>query len=613
MKTFAIDYETFYSTKCSVKTLPPEIYTRHPDFVAYMVSIVGPGVEYVGIPENAPWKEIDGHIWVAHNAAFDRQVHRAACPTDGVHWGQPSKWICTANMAAYFQIGRSLKAAVKECFDIDMDKGVRTAMRGKLPEDLSVSEMDALEDYALEDSKLCLRLYHHLAPHWPEIEQQVSEHTISMGFKGIHLNLSELEKQRALLTIARQEALDALPWYPERKPLSIPAFHAQCDIAEIPRPSTTAVDSEEFPAWLEIYAEEAPWALALGSLRRSNRALKIVELLDRKAAAVCSPTPGGFLKLPNKVAESGEKRGQLAPWCQFALKYFGAGATGRWSGAAGFNIQNLKREEDEFGANLRHLIIPAPGRAFVGADLSAIEPRCLAWLCHDWDFLSLVEGGMDVYEAHARATMGYMDTRPLKDVDPKLRGICKARVLGLGYGAGPDRFVSMAKTLAGLDITLEESERIVADYRGSNPRVVRFWKQIDQDLRKSSGRNESELVFGLPSGRSMRYSRPGRSEGSNWAEVGGSARRFWGSKLVENLCQGMARDVLAKKIIELEEAGLPVIFHVHDEVICEIPMESKDQMEQDRLRVEQIMSSRVDWAKKLPLAAEAHVMRKYTK
>src|SRR5690606_32849431 len=158
------------------------------------------------------------------------------------------------------------------------------------------------------------------------------------------------------------------------------------------------------------------------------------------------------------------------------VKYCGAN-TGRWSGGGGLNMQNLNRSEAE-GVDLRRAIVAPPGHVLGVVDFAQIEARTLLYLAGDHHALGMLREhpALDVYEAHARQTMDYAEDELLKAFCARtgsgLRQLAKARVLGLGFGCGPEKFVSVAKSMAGLEISLEESKRIVGEYRESNPKVV---------------------------------------------------------------------------------------------------------------------------------------------
>jgi len=221
-----------------------------------------------------------------------------------------------------------------------------------------------------------------------------------------------------------------------------------------------------------------------------------------------------------------------------------------------------------------------------------------------------------------------------------LYALAKARVLGLGFGCGAEKFIAVAQAMAGLDITVGDpewieatnekgdicldkegkpillpgrgsnSKRIVKEYRESNPKIVALWKKLDTDFKNSVG---GCYEMELPSGRSMRYldvkrecrtvKDPETGEHKRkWivtAMIGNRRFSLYGGLLTENLVQATARDVFSEHLLKLQDAsGIDVLFTVHDEAVVEADegVTVKD--------MEHIMSQAPDWAPGLPVAAE---------
>lgn len=288
----------------------------------------------------------------------------------------------------------------------------------------------------------------------------------------------------------------------------------------------------------------------------------------------------------------------------------------------------------------------------ISSDLSQIEPRVLAWCAGDQAMLDLLAAGQSPYEAHARATMGWKGGE-LKKEDKGLYALAKARVLGLGYGCGWEKFITVAAMMAGLDITKDDpefvhstlpdgtplydkdgapkmvsgygynSKRIVADYREQNPLIVALWRRLDEAFKGSIG-GDFEMM--LPSGRAMVY----RDVREAWVmkrnpDTGKIERRravtaeafrngvpgrlaLYGGLLTENLVQATARDVFAEHLLTLEDTpGVTILFTCHDEAVLEVEehISAKD--------IEKIMSKTPDWLPGCPIAAEAKEIPHYCK
>lgn len=632
MNTYAIDFETTYTKDRDIKTLGVVGYVSHPDTDAYLVSIHGEDVSYAGPLEQAPWRQIDGHHWLSHNAGFDIPVFlesqkRGKIPADVF----PGEWDCTANLAAFLAAPRSLAGASNALLGIVVDKGTRDQMKGKRWETMSEEFRQKCIEYALNDAKLCHALWEKYSPRVPEQELALSRHTLQMCLNGIAVDLERVEAYLDTIGKAITRCLSLIPWADatdakgkEVPILSSNALKAACVSAGIPPPLTTADKSELFEAWLEAHGESAPFVTAVKNYRRLNRTRDIL------------------MKFKNQTGSDGRIR--------YSLKYGGA-HTLRWSGDAGLNFHNFTKEPLCFDENydvlnaakmtkadfkarkvhevdMRSCLVPAKGRKFIVADLSQIEARVSLWLaCLMVDGtdsaareqLNLIRDGMDLYEAHARSNMGYTAPEKLKDYcdSPKcppdqknLRQFAKCRVLGLGFGLGSKKFVSIVKQWTGLTITSSEAKRIVDDFREKNQEITRTWLRLDRDMRRhSKNRPKTEpYAVELPSWRCLEYFEVNEADGLTARdERGGMILHWYGGKLFENVVQATARDILGEAILRLEKAGYPVVLHVHDEVVCEVDPSVPVSA------VKALMEQVPDWAEGLPIGCSAEESDRYFK
>jgi DNA polymerase len=432
-----------------------------------------------------------------------------------------------------------------------------------------------------------------------------------------------------------------------RKPTSTKMIAEQCRKSRIPCPPVKSHfddGDERYEKWVNAYIKTNPWIAALTTWRSIGKVHKT------------------FLKMKGRLF------GDTMP---FGLKFWGA-HTGRWSGDAGLNMQNLRRDPilaDEnslmvtneavlqtayqhfeklgvwpewvrFIIDIRKLIIPREGKKMIICDLSQIEARVTRWFAGDHAMLDMIRGGLSIYEAHARTYGGWTEGPGVLKKNKDLYALYKARELALGFGCGPDKFITMAKTLAGLDITKDDPEWIenhnsmtgkvtkvsgygrrskleVADYRAKNLGVVNFWNQLNDGLRRSVG---EDMELALPSGRSLNYYGVRRSmkivkneEGKpekRWeitAEVGGDREHYYGGKLAENMVQATARDVFGEHLLALGDADMDVLFTAHDEAVLEVDL---DRTTGD---VEQLMSRAPDWLPGCPIGCEAQEVSHYKK
>jgi DNA polymerase I-like protein with 3'-5' exonuclease and polymerase domains len=585
MNIAAVDFETYYDKDISAKPMGMWDYAHHPKTAPYMLTVAtNTDIQFVGHPKDFDWNLISGPDWewVSHNASFDSTVHLANKMPGG-----PAKWHCSANMSVYLGGPRDLKGAAKWFLGKEMSKDIRDKMKGKVYADMDEEDQQALDNYALDDALICLELWEKFSSQWPEGERMLSAHTMLIHTRGVPVNKSKLEAMKTQLDALRWEARNEIPWVEEGgKPLSHANLADECRKVGIPCPKSVAADSDECANWELIYGDQYPWVSHMRTFRRSNAMLAKVEAMV------------------NRVRQDGT--------IPVALKYFG-GHTGRWSGDSGINWQNLPRE-GIMGADLRNAIEAPPGYVYVNADLSQIEPRVTAWLTQDYAALALMAApDSDLYEVHARLTMGYTDPRPLKNVDALVRRLAKARVLGLTYGCGADKFKIVAMAMAGLDLTPEECHRTVEDYRRTNPKITKYWKTLENHLLSSARSNET-CEYELPSGRIMRYLSPASADRRMSALIrrGSALMRvsLWGGSLMENIVQATARDVFAEGMLNIELSGIPVLLHTHDEVLC---LAKEDEAEEVSRTVVECLTSTPSWMPNLPLAAEARIIDNYSK
>ncbi|MFI3244600.1 MAG: DNA polymerase [Akkermansia sp.] len=582
MKTYAIDFECYYDKEVSITTQGYHHYLRDPKCDIYMVAIYSreAGFSFVGSPSDLDWEQFSKAHFVAHNASFDKACFERLKELDIVPKSVNPAWDCTADLAAFLSSGRSLGAASAELLNVTLPKTTRDKMKGKTWLDALNNRMgEELSRYCLNDAKTSYYLWCSYSTEWTDTEIALSRHTRSMCDRGVFIDRTKLQEGLEQLGNTLVDAQLEIPWAGESPPLSPKALREACAEAGIPAPKSLAADSQECAAWEERYGEAYPWVDAMRRYRRSNTLLKKLQTLESRIR------PDGTFG--------------------YGLKYFGA-HTGRWSGDAGYNVQNLPRTA-QFGVDLRSMIIPREGKVFIISDLGQIEQRVLSWLAGDNAMMEQLATGISVYEAHARATMGWDKPDELKHANPDLYRLAKARVLGLGYGAGATVFVQIAKTMAGLDITPNDANRIVSDFRKSNPLITALWSQLERAFKANAGH---DFTLPLPSGRAVRYRKVLSSPKGFGASVQGRRVPFFGGKLAENLTSATARDVLGEAILRIENAGYPVVMHVHDEVIVEV---DADQAETALAEIDKLMTTPPAWLEGLPLTAESFISTHYTK
>ena len=592
MKTYALDFETYYDKTCSIRTLGPLGYFSHPQFDAYRVSVVGDdGYEYVGHPKGFDWYLLKGAIVLSHNASFDETLYLYGVEQEWWPFYKPENWYCTADMAAYCKLPRSLKGASAEAFGLDMDKSTRDNMAGKTWESMTADFKEEVDGYALKDSELCLKLWQKYKGGWPDNEKEISNLNRKIVQRGIPIDLGLLKESLEKVNLHLYDAEESIPWLGDKPLLSRLAFDDQCRLVGLEPPASLAQTDEQANQWVEYHGKKHKWIEAVRDWRRINSLQKKLYSFE-------------YATMPDSRYYGG-------------MMYFGA-HTGRFSGSGGnLNLQNLPREE-MFGANLRHLIAPKSDKKLIVVDLSQIEVRTLCWLAGDYKMLEDISKSEDIYEVFAKrfdlwGPAENFGASTFKDDNPKLRHKVKALVLGCGYGVGVSRFASMT------GMSEEEARRGISIYRNHMPRVKKYWEFLNQSIKKSWV-CRGDLKLSLPSGRVLNYGAIKKVKGDTSftdnfiAAIPRNGKkvpvRLWGGLLAENLSQALARDVFAEMMTRVDKAGHKIIFHVHDELIVEAPSE---EAEATYKNIVDIMSTPPEWIEDLPVAAEGSILTRYEK
>lgn len=335
------------------------------------------------------------------------------------------------------------------------------------------------------------------------------------------------------------------------------------------------------------------------------------------------------------------------------FQFYGANRTGRFAGRL-VQVQNLPqnhlvdlklardlvkegRFEDLqmlFGNTpgvlselIRTAFIPKEGHRFIVSDFSAIEARVLSWLAGEKWRLEVFQSHGKIYEASA----SQMFHVPLEEITKgsSLRQKGKISELACGYGGG----VGALKSMGALEMGVEEHELqvLIDNWRRANPHIVNFWWEVDKMAIKAVKERTRTRTHGiiftyksgmlfvtLPSGRDLVYVKPklmlnkfGR-EGLTYEGIGTTKKweriETYGPKIVENIVQAASRDLLAEAMLRLDKAGFAIVAHVHDEVICEVPVGQSSVEEVCR-----IICESPKWSEGLPLDADGYECDFYQK
>lgn len=333
--------------------------------------------------------------------------------------------------------------------------------------------------------------------------------------------------------------------------------------------------------------------------------------------------------------------------------FYGATRTGRWAGRL-LQLQNLPQNRltdidavraivrrgeadtlallgydvsDTLSQLIRTAIVPSEGHAFAVADYSAIEARMTAYLCGEEWQLEVFRGDGKIYEATASQMFHIPVASITKDSPERQRG--KVASLALGYQGA----VGALKAMGADRLGMSEAEQTdtVTRWRAANPHIVKAWGDLDTAAKQVIAGGEDTmrsvcgttmylldgvLVLRLPSGRRLHYIQP-RITGNRITYAGqNSVTKKWerietyGGKLLENIVQATCRDIMAFALANLETRGLPVVMHVHDEAVAEVPADSAEALLAEMIGTMQIVPS---WLPEFPLRAAGFTSKFYKK
>ena len=647
MFELGIDIETYSSY--DLKSCGVYRYTEAPDFtiLLFAYSVDGGPVTCCdfAMGETLPAEitamlQDPAVIKTAFNAAFER-----ICISRYFNWKTlpPEQWRCTMVRAARMGLPLSLGQCgeVLRLEDGKMKEGAALIRyfsipnRGKrhlpadAPERWEVFKKDNIRDVEVEQAILA-KVRRLEAPEFDEklyaIDQRIND-------RGVLLDRKLAENATRFDTEYKAQLLE------EAKRL-------------------TGMENPNSPAQIKQYLREK-CGVSVDSLNKKS-------LEDVEGLVATYPKARRVLELRREMGRTSNSKYPAMLDCvcndgrmHGLLQFYGAMRTGRWAGRL-VQLQNLPQNHlpdldyarqlvkagnlDDFELNytnptytlselIRTALIAKPGCTFHVCDFSAIEARVIAWLAGENWVLDVFRSGGDVYCATAGQMFHCKVEKHGENAELRPKG--KIAVLALGYGGGVNALENMGGSRMGL--TEKEEKDIVLRWRDANPNIVRFWATVEAAAIRAIKTGESTtinrgievsyrwgmLLITLSSGRTICYPRASigiehndswrgdheiiEYEGLNQLTKKWGKIRTYGGKLTENIVQATARDILGTVIIRAEENGLPIVFHVHDEIIVEA---SEGQSLSD---VEALFSNPIDWCKDLPLYGAGYTTPYYLK
>lgn len=620
-----MDYETF--SYVDIKKSTAYAYCEHFTFEVLICSYSidgGPVQRITGEPAIREWFErmwADPEVrFVAHHANFERVVSSTLMGLPVGTYLHPSRFICTAVLAAEYSLPRSLDKLAKTLGAAPKDTaGTRLInlfckpyRRKRIMPSDRPEEFEEFGAYCDQDVESLVDVFRRLPHKWPtDVERPLWEANELVCDRGVAIDLElvsaavlagdELKarlmaESKEICGLANPNSTQQLHgWLVER---GFPLENLQKETVE------AALEYKDPPddvrRVLEIRLETS-----LASLKKFEAALRGVNSDGRLRGHIRF-----FAAHTGRFGGTGVQTQNLTRELLAAVQAYFAACKEVGVESQQEDIDRIVQNEvdrlvagvDEVTSTfLKGLIRPMFVGPFTGVDFSAIEARVIAWLAHEMWVLEAFAEGRDIYvETAKRFGEGFT------------RQQGKVAVLALGFGGGVGALLRM-----GAEGSNDELEMIKRLWRTTNPAIVRFWRACELGFKQ--GGKAGRITFRkigkdvhaiLPSGRVLIY-RDARvmhtpdGERLTYMDPKGFRTDTWGGSIAENVTQAVARDVLAESMVKMTERGYPIVLHVHDEIVLD------GLYDVDKVAAE--MCEPEPWMAGLPLAAEGSQMKRYQK
>lgn len=604
MDILTVDFESYYAKDFGFKKLTTEEYIRDSRFEVIGVAVKQNEEEtqwFSGTFANTQ-KFLQGFDWgnsavVAHNAKFDVAI------LTWLFGIKPKKIADTLSMARAIhtiEVGGSL-AALSEYYELGK-KGteVHDAL-GKKRLDFSPTELAAYGGYCIQDVELTSKLFKVMLKNFSVFELDLIDLTVRMFTEPALVLDKKILKDHLEGIKQRKKELMEKVVHDEKDLRSNPKFAALLAefgvVAPMKVSPTTGKETYAFAktdeAFRELLEHENEYVQLLVSARlgvkstiEETRTERFISIADR-----------GLLPIP--------------------LRYYAA-HTGRWGGDDKINMQNLPR-----GSALKKAMCAPEGYVYIDCDLSQIEARMLAWLAGQHDLVEAFDRGDDVYKIMASSIYG----KPTDEISKDERFVGKTTILGAGYGMGPDKFQLQLKNF-GVELELDECKRIIQVYRKTYRKIPALWYQASDALIAMT-RNQTAPIglsgiltvkgaqgIEMPNKLLIKYPNLRKQLGEDSKEemVYDTRRgravipnRIYGGKVIENVCQALARIVIGEQLLRVAKK-YKVVMTVHDAIGCIAP---EAEAEEAMRYIEDSMKVRPVWAPDLPLDCEGGYANSY--
>ena len=606
MDLITIDFETYYDQEYSLSKLTTEEYVRDTRFevIGVAIKVNNEAVEWASGTNKQMAAYLNEFDWsnsmvLAHNTMFDGAI---------LSWRygiKPKAWadtLCMARAVHGTNAGGSLKA-LTERYKLGAKGTEVIAAKGMNRDDFSSAQLSKYGDYCINDVELTYKLFRIMGKGFPKQELKIIDLTLRMfvepeldldlGLLEVHLDDTKENKDRLLeeAGVSKDDLMSNLKFAELLYELGV-------------RPPT------------KVSPTTGKETLALAKTDEGFKALETHE--DVRVQSLVTARLGNKSTLEETRTQRFidiAKRGLLP----VPIQYYAA-HTGRWGGADKINIQNLPSRGPN-GKKLKNSIIAPEGYMIIDADSAQIEARVLAWLAEQDDLVEAFAKGEDVYKKMASDIYDIDEDKVTKDQ----RFVGKTTILGAGYGMGAVRFKAQLQ-LSGFDMELKEARRVIKIYRDTNWKINHLWREAQNLLTELTKKNCRQTSLGkegvldivaaekgirLPSGLLLRYedlSFETNEENVQFTyKVRNGRNKIYGGKVVENVCQAIARCIIAEQMLKITKK-YRVVMTVHDSVVCCVP---ETEVSDAQAYIEKCMRWTPDWAEGLPIDCESGVGRSY--
>jgi len=604
MDFVTLDFETYYDKDYSLRKLTTEEYIRDRRFevVGVAVKVNNRETEWISgthkhIKTQLQALNLDEAMVLAHNTMFDGAILSWRY---GIRPRAYADTLCMSRAVHGVEDSSSLKALAGR-YDIGAKGTEVAAAIGKHRTDFTSGELARYGAYCVNDVDLAYELFKRMSVGFPRKELKLIDLTLRMYIEPtLDLDMGLLEGHLAYTKDVKDNLLR----------------DANIERADL-------MSNPKFADILRAFGVEPPMKVSpttgkeTFAFAKSDEAFKaLTEHADVRVQTAVTARLGVKSTLEETRTQRFidiAKRGLLP----VPVRYYAA-HTGRWGGDDKINLQNLPSRGPNAKALKRSIVAP-DGYTIVEADSSQIEARVLAWLAEQEDLVTAFANKEDVYKQMASRIYGVDE----EDVNKDQRFVGKTTILGAGYGMGAVRFKEQLKNF-GFDMDLDEARRVIDIYRSANYQIHRLWRDAQNTIATLERGDATPLGVGdliesvpdesalrLPSGLLLRYSDLSAEQTDKGYEYSYRTRRgrtrIYGGKVVENVCQAIARCIIGEQMLEVARR-YKVVLTVHDSIVCCVP---DADVEEAKTYVEQCMRAVPDWAKGLPVDCEAGVGKSY--